>query len=111
MELDRCWGVVPDGVLGGIVRAGAWRKQPQPDRGGRWGERGGLRSVPGPLPAGHGLLHPRAEAGDAAPAHASRCPCGRQTASSSVVQLTTQQAEAPQGSATFKISHSSHSPG
>lgn len=59
MELDGCWGAVPDGVLGGIVRAGMWRRQPRPDRGGRWGERGGLRSVPGPLPAGHGLLHPR----------------------------------------------------
>lgn len=55
--VGRVRGADPDGECGGTVRAGAWRRQPRPDRGRRWGVRGGLRSDPGPLPAGHGLLH------------------------------------------------------
>ena len=77
-----------------------WRRQPWPDRGGRCGERGGLRSVPGPVPAGHGLLHhppPRARLtphGVPAAGRPRLAPWCRSTA---------QLAEAPRGSATFKI--------
>lgn len=98
--MDGCWGGSSRWGMQRHSQGRHWRRQPWPDRGGRCGERGGLRSVPGPLPAGHGLLHhppPRARLtphGVPAAGRPRLAPWCRSTA---------QLAEAPRGSATFKI--------